>query len=61
MGLRVWGVGIKGVAKVKRAPRGLSPLDLICVFRVYRGTLLIRKRLPLGPYSRTMPRALWWC
>ena len=27
---------------------------------VYRGTSLIRNRPPLGPYSRTMPRALWW-
>ena len=26
----------------------------------YRGTSLIRKRLPLGPYSRPIPRALWW-
>ena len=25
----------------------------------YRGTSLIRNRAPLGPYSRTMPRALW--
>ena len=25
---------------------------------VYRGTSLIRKRLPLGPYSRPMPRVL---
>ena len=25
----------------------------------YRGTSLIRNRPPLGPYSRTMPRALW--
>ena len=25
----------------------------------YRGTSLIRNRRPLGPYSRTMPRALW--
>ena len=24
----------------------------------YRGTLLTRKRTPLGPYSRTMPRVL---
>jgi len=24
----------------------------------YRGTLLIRKCHPIGPYSRTMPRAL---
>ena len=26
----------------------------------YRGTSLIRKRLPLGPYTRTMPRDMWW-
>ena len=25
---------------------------------VYRGTSLIRNSAPLGPYSRTMPRAL---
>ena len=29
-------------------------------FGVYRGTSLIRNRRPLGPYSRTMPRAIWW-
>jgi len=26
----------------------------------YRGTSLIRNSAPLGPYSRTMPRILWW-
>ena len=26
----------------------------------YRGTSLIRNNALLGPYSRTMPRALWW-
>jgi hypothetical protein len=26
---------------------------------VYRGTSLIRNSPPLGPYNRTMPRALW--
>ena len=26
----------------------------------YRGTSLIRNSAPLGPYSRNMPRALWW-
>ena len=26
----------------------------------YRGTSLIRKTLLLGPYSRTVPRVLWW-
>ena len=25
-----------------------------------RGTSLIRSRVSLGPYIRTMPRALWW-
>ena len=29
-------------------------------FTRYRGTSPIRKRLPLGPYSRGMPRALRW-
>ena len=29
-------------------------------FLLYRDTSLIRKRLLLGPYSRLMPRALWW-
>jgi len=26
----------------------------------YKGTSLIRNSAPLGPYSGTMPRALWW-
>ena len=26
----------------------------------YRGTSLIRNNPSLGPYSRLMPRALWW-
>ena len=26
----------------------------------HRGTSLIRKRLSIGPYSRAMPRDLWW-
>ena len=30
-----------------------------CV-RDYRGTLLIRNSAPLGAYSMSMPRALWW-
>jgi len=32
-------------------PRGGGSVD--------RGTSLIRKRHPLGPYSRAMPRLLW--
>ena len=34
------------------ADAGKSELD--------RGTSLMRKRLLLGPYSRAVPRALWW-
>jgi len=26
----------------------------------YKGSSLRRNRANLGPYSRTMPRALWW-
>ena len=26
----------------------------------YRGALLMRNITRLGPYSRTMPRTLWW-
>ena len=29
--------------------------------RGYRSTSLIRNSAPLGPYRRTMPRALRWC
>ena len=31
---------------------------LVTTLLPYRGTSLIRNRPPLGPYSRTMPRAL---
>ena len=27
---------------------------------LYRGNSLIRNRAPLGPYSRFLPRAVWW-
>ena len=38
-------------------PRAMSsaPSD----FDVYWGTSLIRNTLP-GPYSRTIPRVIWW-
>ena len=29
------------------------------IFEHHRGTSLIRKHIPLGPYSTTIPRALW--
>ena len=34
--------------------------ELIKVIPDYRGTSLIRNCRPLGPYSRTVPRALRW-
>ena len=41
-----------GVAHGERIPSTLG--------RACRGTPLIRKRLPLGPYCRPMPRVLPW-
>ena len=35
--------------------QGLAPQNCCC----YRGTSLIRNSGRLGPYSRTIPRALW--
>ena len=40
----------------RSTPRTLHPTPLHLA--PYRGTSLTRKRLPLGPYSRAMPRAL---
>ena len=37
--------------------RFLAPQRRTCL---YRGTLLIRHTPLLGPYRRTIPRALWW-
>ena len=37
----------------------MCPVAGLSVTRV-RGTSLIRNSAPLGPYSRPMPRALWW-
>ena len=55
--------------RVHRFPAGLALSSPACGFysifshwasSQYRGTSLIRNCPPLGPYSRTMPRALWW-
>jgi len=32
---------------------------LYTIIQPYRGTSLIKNSAPLGPYSRSMPRALW--
>jgi hypothetical protein len=34
--------------------------SLIREQQLYRGTSLTRNCAPLGPYRRTMSRALWW-
>ena len=34
--------------------------DLVPPAYLHRGTSLISNSFPLGPYSRTMPKALWW-
>jgi len=54
-----------GGANVQCEYKGLNPpLQKKTAFRSdrlrrYRITSLIRKCQPLGPHSRTMPRALW--
>ena len=47
-----WGDGLVPVVDVRCR----------CVFSGghYRDTSSIRNRLPVGPYSRAVPRALWW-
>ena len=39
---------------------GAGTMPCLLVHLMYRGTSLIRNSAPLGPCSRTMPRALWW-
>ena len=53
-GARVWVVG-GGVWDV-----GFRVLRVGFGVLGCRGTSLIRNSGPLGPYGRTMPRALWW-
>ena len=40
--------------------RGLVGCSFIRPGAPYRGTLPIRDSAPLGPYSRNIPRAIWW-
>ena len=37
-----------------------SDLSAAVLHDHYSGTSLISNRAPLGPYSRTAPRVLWW-
>ena len=38
----------------------MSKVPLCLIFIEDRGTSRIRNRHPVGPYSRTAPKALWW-
>ena len=35
-------------------------VSVSCIQKDYGGAWLIKNNAPLGPYSRNMPRALWW-
>ena len=57
------GGGERGVDRVTDSERVSAVRELIdytTSIAAYRGTSLIRKRHPGGPYSRTMPKILWW-
>ena len=46
-----------GWARFCRGARWEPPT---CALAPNRGISIIRNSAPLAPYSRTMPRALWW-
>ena len=48
-----------GGSRTSRATRCLCRAAAAANARTYRGTSLIRNRNPSGPFSRTMPRAVW--
>ena len=47
-----------------QAYTGTCPAGRLCSFQVvrplYRGASLIRNSTPLRPYSRPVPRVIWW-
>ena len=49
-----------GRTMTKAAGFAREQLEMVNCIENYRGTSLIRSSAPLGPYSRNMPRALWW-
>ena len=51
-------LGLGEIKEKRERPRELLGAGEMTV--AYRGTSLVRKCLPLGPFSRHMPRALWW-
>jgi len=51
----------RGDSRIGPPPGGIGPpRDTRVTTPSHRGTSPIRKRLPLGPYSRAMPRPLRW-
>jgi len=54
--LRVEGSGFR----VEGVGSGAAPAIHISALAHFRVTSLIRKRTPLGPYRRPMPRVLGW-
>ena len=50
----------RGCDPMRRARMDSSHLNICDFSERYRGTSLKRSSAPLGPYSRNMPRALWW-
>ena len=59
VGFRVWGLGI---ADVVATTKGLDTRLSVEIEHPFdcKVTSPIRTRPPLGPYSRTKLRALWW-
>ena len=52
--------GVKRAFEVAFSAFRVDDFSIIKKGCAYRGTSLIRNRLPVEPYSRAMPRALWW-
>jgi hypothetical protein len=51
-------LGLRVIKKRRRSRHAL--LVFVGVPRPSEQGYLVRNRLPGGPYSRAMPRALWW-
>ena len=53
--------GIRDTSPIRKCPPPWDPRHKHTVqLYMYRGTSLIRNSRPLGPYSKTLHRALWW-
>ena len=62
-GVRVVHLHVQGYLVHKKTPKPVGPPQdprHRPAVGLYRSTSLIRNSSPLGPFSRTVPRALWW-